>query len=312
MLSFTRGKDIAVFKEGRKKGNKLKLFGKDDFDRDVKPDIKVNKDERSDLLDKPFYKEHHISSAKKKTFKELIDGKRTEINMSDDMKELIEEGQRYIDNKLKTQILFDDKFTKLFPLPQKYSERIYVPAPSGSGKSTFIGMYLEEMRKQDKKRKIYIFSRVDEDEPLDKFKKVIRIPLEQSYFDENPLIIEQFKNGILIFDDIDTIMDKSIVKYVRAFRDDVLETGRHYGITILSTSHIIANFMATRTLINEANAIVLFPKGSSFYAVSNFLERYLGFNKDLIRYVENLPTRWIYFWKEYPKFAIHEKGIFLY
>mgnify|MGYP003674173244 FL=1 len=311
MLSFTRGKEIAVFKEGRMKGKKLMLYGKDDFSGKRRPDIKVSTDERSELLDKKFFKENHISSAKKKSFIDLVDGKkRPEI--SDEMKELIDEAQEYINMKLKTQILFDDKYTKLFPIPQKYSERIYVPAPSGSGKSTFIGMYLEEMRKVDKKRKIYIFSRVDEDEPLDKLKKVIRIPLEKEYFDSNPLKIEDFKNSILIFDDIDTILDKTIVKYVRNFRDDILETGRHYGITILSTSHLIANFLATRTLINEANAIVLFPKGSSFYAVSNFLERYLGFDKDLIRYVEKLPTRWIYFWKEYPKFAIHEKGVFLY
>ena len=293
------------------KGKKLMLYGKDDFSGRRKPDIKVDTNERSELLDKKFFKENHISSAKKKSFIDLVDGKkRPEI--SDEMKELIDEAQEYINMKLKTQILFDDKYTKLFPIPQKYSERIYVPAPSGSGKSTFIGMYLEEMRKVDKKRKIYIFSRVDEDEPLDKLKKVIRIPLEKEYFDSNPLKIEDFKNSILIFDDIDTILDKTIVKYVRNFRDDILETGRHYGITILSTSHLIANFLATRTLINEANAIVLFPKGSSFYAVSNFLERYLGFDKDLIRYVEKLPTRWIYFWKEYPKFAIHEKGVFLY
>lgn len=125
-------------------------------------------------------------------------------------------------------------------------------------------------------------------------------------------MIEQFKESIIVFDDIDTLLNKALVKYIRSFRDDILETGRHYNITIISTSHLIANFLATRTLINEANAIVLFPRGSSFYAVSNFLERYLGFTKEQIRYVEKLPTRWIYFWKEYPKFAIHEKGAFLY
>jgi len=313
MLSFNRGKEIAIFQEGRMKNKTLKMYGKDDFSQRKKPDIKVEVEERSELLDRAFYKENHIPVAKKKLFKEIIDGKKTEFEISDEMKEIITDANDYINQKLKTQILFDDKYTKLFPIPQKFSERIYVPAPSGSGKSTFIGMYIKEMRKQDKKRKIYIFSRVNEDEPLDKLKpKPIRIPLEQKYFDENPLEIEAFKNSILIFDDIDTILDKQLVKYIRGFRDDVLETGRHYDITLLSTSHLIANFLATRTLINEANAIVLFPKGSSFYAISNFLERYLGFDKDMIRYVEKLPTRWIYFWKEYPKFAIHEKGAFLY
>lgn len=314
MLSLTRGKDIATFKEGRLKNKTIKLYGKDDFSIETKPDLKVPIEERGQLLGRDFFKKFGISTQKKATLLNIVNGKREGIQLSEEMKEFVEEANFYINNSLRTRIDFDDTYTKLFPIPQKFSERIYVPAPSGSGKSTFIGMYIEELTKlYGKKRKIFIFSRVEKDEPLDKFgKRVIRIPLEQSYFDNNPLLIEQFKESIIVFDDIDTLLNKALVKYIRSFRDDILETGRHYNITIISTSHLIANFLATRTLINEANAIVLFPRGSSFYAVSNFLERYLGFTKEQIRYVEKLPTRWIYFWKEYPKFAIHEKGAFLY
>jgi len=315
MLSFERGKPIAVFTEGKLKGKELKLYGEHEFGMLPKPDIIVDKKDYPDLLDKTFYKDNNITPAKKRYFNDVLSGK-TQIekeNMSAELEEQLENAETYIENKLRTQISFDGPSTKLFPLPQKFSERIYVPAPSGSGKSTFIGEYLKYLKemKNGKKRKIYIFSRVEEDEPLDKYKP-IRIPLEEDYFKNNPLQIEDFKNSILIFDDIDTIMNKSVVKYVRNFRDDVLETGRHYDITILSTSHIIANFLATRTLINESNAIVLFPRGSSFAAVANFLERYLGFTKNQIRYVENLPTRWIWFWKEYPKYAVHERGAFIY
>lgn len=314
MLSLTRGKDIAVFKEGRMKGKTIKLFGKDDFDVKSAPDLKVPKEERGELLGRDFFKKFGISAQKKATLMNIVNGKREGLELSEEMKEYVEEAEFYINQSLRTKIDFSDSYTKLFPIPQKFSERIYVPAPSGSGKSTFIGMYIDELTKlYGKKRKIFIFSRVEKDEPLDKFgKRVIRIPLEQSYFDNNPLQIEQFKESIIVFDDIDTLLNKALVKYIRSFRDDILETGRHYKITIISTSHLIANFLATRTLINEANAIVLFPRGSSFYAVGNFLERYLGFTKEQIRYVERLPTRWIYFWKEYPKFAIHEKGAFLY
>tara|TARA_Y100000401_G_scaffold117537_1_gene126953 strand:+ start:840 stop:1778 length:939 start_codon:yes stop_codon:yes gene_type:complete len=312
MLSFARGKPIAKIVEGKKKGTIIHTFGENIFDKDTKSDITIPKDQRSQLLDKEFFKEEKIGRNKREYFSELIDGKINPKEISGEMRESVEKANELIDFKLKTQLIFDDKETKVFPLPQKLSERIYVPAPSGSGKSTFIGMYLEELRKRNKKRPIYIFSRVEKDPPLDKFKNTTRIPLEQEYFDRNPLDIETFRNGILIFDDIDTILDKQLVKYIRNFRDDVLETGRHYDITIISTSHLIANFLATRTLINEANAIVLFPKGSSFYAVSNFLERYMGFSKKQIRMVEKIPTRWIWFWKEYPKYAIHEKGAFIF
>ena len=133
--------------------------------------------------------------------------------------------------------------------------------------------------------------------------------MELDYFAN--IQVEDFKNSILIFDDIDTILNKALVKLVRNFRDDILECGRHYGITILSTSHIIMNFGATRTLINEANAVVLFPRGSSFQQVRGFLDRYLGFDREQIDFIKQLPSRWLFIWKEYPKYLIYEKGVML-
>lgn len=313
MLSFSRGKNIAKIVEGKDKGKFIKLFGEDDFDPNTLPDITIPRKEYSELIEQDFWKEHKIPVNKRIYFKKLLDGKIGESEASEEMKDNLKEGKSYVMKKLKTEMFFDDKKSKLFPVPQKFSERIYVPAPSGSGKSTFIGMYLDAMKEQfkGKARKIYVFSRVDKDPPLDKHKP-IRIPLEEAYFDAHPLQIKDFEKSIIIFDDIDTILNKKVVKYVRAFRDDILETGRHYDISILSTSHLIANFLATRTLINEANAVVLFPKGSSFYAVANFLERYMGFSKHQIRMVEKIPTRWIWFWKEYPKYAITERGAFIF
>mgnify|MGYP003624497689 FL=1 len=314
MLSFNRGKEIAkvLSKDGKKTLRTIKLFGADDFSEKTESDIVIPKAEYPQLLTNDFFKSNKIPKAKQDTIRKIISGEKPREGMSLEMKEYMEIADKEVIRLLKTQVHFDVDSSNVFPIPQKKSERIYVPAPSGSGKSTFIGMYLKELRAKYKKRPIFIFSRIEEDKPLDAFKNTFRIPLTRKEFEDNPLEIENFKNGILIFDDIDTIMDKQLVKYIRGFRDDVLETGRHYDITIISTSHIITNFLATRTLINEANAIVLFPKGSSFYAVSNFLERYMGFSKAQIRMVENLKTRWIWFWKEYPKYAIYEHGAFIF
>tara|TARA_R110000823_G_scaffold247206_1_gene371027 strand:- start:1366 stop:1869 length:504 start_codon:yes stop_codon:yes gene_type:complete len=160
------------------------------------------------------------------------------------------------------------------------------------------------------KRKIVIFSRVDEDKPLDRFSNLERVDLNM--FAKSVPQVEEFKNQILIFDDIDTILDRNIVKVLRQFRDDVLEVGRHFKITCISTSHIITNFMATRTLINEAQAVVVFPKGGSYGQIRGFLDRYMGFDRSLIEELRLLPTRWIYIHKEYPQYIIHEKGAILF
>ena len=198
----------------------------------------------------------------------------------------------------------------IMPLPRKESERIYISAPSGSGKSTFIGLYLKEIRKMYKDRPIYLFSRIEDDEPLDAYDP-IRIPLSREYFDEEPLNPVEFSKGVIIFDDIDTLMDKQLLKYIQGFRDDLLECGRHYDITTISTTHIISNYKSTRTLLNEANAMILFPKCSGQYQFNKFLERYMGYDKDQIERVKKLPSRWIYLYKNYPQYIVYEKGVII-
>ena len=88
--------------------------------------------------------------------------------------------------------------------------------------------------------------------------------------------------------------------------------GRHYNITCISTSHIITNYVATRTLINEAQSVVIFPKGGSFGQIRGFLERYMGFDKQLIEQIRLLPTRWVFIHKEYPQYIIYEKGAIIF
>ena len=94
---------------------------------------------------------------------------------------------------MKKELDFTDKSTKVFPLPQKYSERIYVPAPSGSGKSTFIGEYLKQLRILYPQRRIVIFSRVEKDEPLDRFKNLERVNLRGANLYKTNLEVSNLK-----------------------------------------------------------------------------------------------------------------------
>lgn len=294
MLSLKEGKKIAMI------DNKKDIFirGYNDFDNDDDPDIKI--DDPYKLLDPEFYKENDIKN--RSVFKHLYD---------DDLLDVYtrEMTDKYIRNKLKT--FYEIKKGSVFPIPQMKSERLYISAPSGSGKSTFIGQYLEQIRKEDKKRHIYIFSRVDQDEPLDKFKHTTRIPLEIKFWDTHPLKAEDFKNSVCIFDDIDTMPNKGLLSIVRTFRDDLLECGRHYGITSICTSHLISNYSITRTMINEASAVILFPKGAGQYSVKQFLEKNIGMSIYQIKKVLDLPTRWLYIWKSYPRYIIYQKGVLL-
>ena len=310
MLSLKRGKEIAVITGGQMKGKKIFLYGKDDFTQKLPSEFVVNTKERKKLIPKDYFRNRRIKLKDEKTIIKHIDNDDKIGSVEERIQEDYVKIQKVIEDKLKKELDFTDKSTQVFPTPQKFSERIYVPAPSGSGKSTFIGEYLKQLRILYPNRKIVIFSRVDNDEPLDRFKNLERINLEE--FAGNIPMVESFAKDILIFDDIDTILNKIIVKVLRQFRDDVLEVGRHFNITCISTSHIITNFHATRTLINEAQAVVVFPKGGSFGQIRGFLDRYMGFDKELIETIRQLPTRWLYIHKEYPQYIIHQKGAILF
>ena len=310
MLSLKRGKEIATITEGQMRGKKIFLYGKDDFTGKQPSEFIVDTKERKKLIPKDYFRFRKIKIKDEKVLIKHIDNDDKIGSVEERLQEDYVKIQKMIEDKLKKELDFTDKSTKVFPIPQKYSERVYVPAPSGSGKSTFIGQYLKQLRILYPKRRIVIFSRVEEDEPLDRFKNLERINLEE--FAADPPQVESFTGDILIFDDIDTILNKSIVRILRHFRDDVLEVGRHYKITCISTSHIITNFHATRTLINEAQAVVVFPKGGSFGQIRGFLDRYMGFDKELIESIRQMPTRWLYIHKEYPQYIIHEKGAILF
>ena len=159
---------------------------------------------------------------------------------------------------------------------------------------------------------MYLFSRVGQDESLDSRlnqKYVTRIPLERELWDSTEFAPEDFADSITIFDDCDQIQDKKLRVKVQALRQNILETGRHANVSCLSTSHTIQNGHESRPQINEAMAVVLFPRSSSVYHVTQFLLLYVGMSPAEVKWAFNLPTRWIFVRKQVPRFIAWEHGI---
>ena len=294
MLSLKRGDPIALATKG-KSSLTVHIHGKDSFIKG-KPDLSVPEDERIDLVEKSFLKMHKLTKAQLQD--EMTSGS-----------EVGEEAQELVDESLRSRISLPDR--DVFPIPQKFSERLYVSGPSGAGKSTFIAEYVKRLQEKNKKRKVYIFSRVPEDPPLDQLKHVTRVPLEMAFWSWVTLRPEDFEKCCLIFDDLDSLLDKTLLKKVRGFRDDCLEVGRHMDITCICATHLITNYSATRTVVNESQSVCLFPRGSSMAAVSKFLETYIGMSREKIREIGELPTRWIWIWKEYPRYLVYQHGVML-
>ena len=206
-------------------------------------------------------------------------------------------------NKLK--ISNDSKFC---PVPNTKSEReiLYITGCSGSGKSTFTRMYLEQYKKKYKNREIYMFSSLKEDSSLDSIKPKRFIIDESLYTD--PIKIEDLKDSVVIYDDIDVISNKKIKDAVYDNLNQALEIGRHFGLTIVVTNHLPTNGIYTRRILNEASLIVYFPQ-SAGGKIKYLLSVYLDIDKKQIKYWKQCHTRWVCIGKNYKQYYITEHEV---
>lgn len=120
------------------------------------------------------------------------------------------------------------------------------------------------------------------------------------------------ENSIVIFDDIDVISDDETREEMRKLRDDLLETGRDRGISVIATSHQLNNYNLTKTALTEATAVVFFPKSGAPDQIRNYLKNKMGIeDKNKIDDIMHLPTRWIYIFKDSPRYILYEHGAIL-
>ena len=184
------------------------------------------------------------------------------------------------------------------PDTTKEREILYITGPSGSGKSTYTRKFLEQYKKKFKDRPIYLFSSLPSDESLDKIKPK-RVRLDASIHTD-PIDVEELKDSVCIFDDIDVIADRKIREGVYNILNQVLEIGRHYKITCVVTNHLPTNGKDTRRILNEAHTITYFPH-SAGGKIKYMLEEYVGLDKKQIAYMKKRCSRWCTVFKNYPQ-----------
>ncbi len=252
-----------------------------------------------------------------------------------------------LNQKLKTELDFDKDLRILPVLGEKeapFDRHIFIAGASGSGKSFFTG----DLLKFDKrKRPIMLFSKVKDDPAfkhlLDKKKSQltggkISADVEESEKDNDKkgkkkkrkrlthFVIEDEKSLlelppkdelvdddglIMVFDDIDTFPSE-ITEFLRDYQNDVLETGRHDKISVISTSHRLRDYSRTKTNLNEAEFVVLFPSTNQMLS-NKFLKDSLGLLKDDRDNILKKASRGRYMIikNSHPLMVIHTNGIML-
>jgi len=189
----------------------------------------------------------------------------------------------------------------------------YIAGPSGSGKTTYAAQQIQVFKKLFPYNTVYVFSRLNEDKVLDKLRP-IRVLLDNSLIEDPIDIHKEFKEGdMILFDDCDTIQDKTLKEAISKLKNDILETGRHLNLYIIITSHLINgnDRKDTRTILNEAHTLTIFPKSGSAYGIRYVLEKYVGLSKKSIDKILKLPSRWVTIGKNYPQYVLYDKGVYL-
>jgi hypothetical protein len=197
-------------------------------------------------------------------------------------------------------------------VPDKQKERsiLYVTGASGSGKSYYTYLYCEQYRKIYPKNPIYLISSINEDSSIDKVKGLKRFILDDKFMN-TPINAEDFKNSLLIMDDTDCITNKFMRNKINGILGLILETGRHFNTSCIYTSHVANAGLDTKKILNESHSITLFPASLGGRALKYLLDNYLGFNKEQIKKVKKLKSRWVTITKSFPMVVLHQTGAFL-
>ena len=103
--------------------------------------------------------------------------------------------------------------------------------------------------------------------------------------------MEELRESICIFDDIDVISDKKIREAVYDVLNQVLEIGRRYTIQCVVTNHLPTNGKDTRCILNEAHIATYFPR-SAGGKTKDLLEEYVGLNRKKTAYIKEQRSRW--------------------
>ncbi len=231
--------------------------------------------------------------------------------------------------------LNDNRTFSIMPTTEKgKSDVIFATGMGGSGKSYIALQYAQVYNLLHPKNKIYLISKLEHDETLDKLgKKLKRIDIMDflKHYKEMPSIEEfagkklkdgSYQGSLIIFDDYDSFSEVEIedektgkmkkvnlLKQIQKLIDDLLTMHRHYNISVIICSHFSSNFKATRLIFNEATHLVMFANGCSPHALQYVMKTYGGLDSKQLQEVKALNSRWFCLRKNFPNSIISEKCI---
>ena len=208
-------------------------------------------------------------------------------------------------NELK---LDGDAFFQLLPDDKKNRQINYISGQSGSGKTYWIKNYLQEYKKIYKSNLSYVFSPFDEDISFEGV-SIKNIKIDEELLEDN-LTSKDFEDSMVVFDDVESLSNKTLRKDVLRIMDDILMTGRHYNVSACVVFHEACNGHLTKKILNESHSITMFPISLGTRSMKYLCDNYLGMSKEEIKRLKKLKSRAVTIIKSYPKIVLSQKEIY--
>lgn len=205
----------------------------------------------------------------------------------------------------------DDEHFQLVPNTKKERSCHAIFGQAGSGKSWWCCEYIKEYIKAYPKRPVYLFTTITSDIGcLKDIKKIKIVELNGGFADDN-IPMEDLKQSLCLFDDIDNIRDKNLKKKLFQTLNDTLQVGRKFEIDVLITFHVATAGNDTKIILNECNSVTFNYKTFGNRALKYLLDAYLGLDKKQIERIKKLEGRMITVCKTYPKLVLSEKELYV-
>ena len=199
------------------------------------------------------------------------------------------------------------------PIPNEQAERFvsYITGMSGSGKSYYSKLLAIQYNQLYKKRPVYLFSMIqDDDKSLSGIRNLKRVPLNEEFLNYQ-YDAEDFKNCLVIMDDVDCLVDKRFKNKIKEILLMILQTGRHNQTSIIYCSHVACNGPDTKIILNECQSITIFLKTMQGRAIKYLLENYLSLDKKQIHHLKTIKSRWITISKTYPNVVLAQNQAYI-
>lgn len=205
----------------------------------------------------------------------------------------------------------DNERFQLIPNTKKERTCHAIFGQAGSGKSFWCCEYIKEYIKVHPKRPVYLFTTITSDIGcLKDIKKIKIVELNGGFADDN-IPMEDLKQSLCLFDDIDNIRDKHLKKKLFQTLNDTLQVGRKFEIDVLITFHVATAGNDTKIILNECNSVSFNYKTFGNRALKYLLDAYLGLDKKQIERIKKLEGRMITVLKTYPKLVLSEKELYI-